>query len=406
MGRITITPHFQDYSINGAASTWAGLGANEAAAKAVVQQVCTNMSDGLRTLTSSDLQVTVYVGVNAYGTADTDTIGSSIPGAATNFPNLSFYNGSVAYSSFRNLYQAYASPNSFQQLAWAGLSSTNPLVGGGGGIVFNGLLGLANGIYSGSAGVTMSYIGFKSGSYPDLSQYGTGTSGVNLYSGIFHEITEYGCTRWGQPASSDSQLYPLDYYTYTAANTRFVTNTARYYSIDSGTTIIANLNTGAGDPFDWSGAQGTDSFTANVTAGAVSRSSAEPGTARDWQTMGLIFPLSSQGASWAGVPVNSVAPQITGNAPVTNTLSVSTVGTWSNSPTFSYQWTRDGSPIATATSSTYQTQAADISHAVSLSLTATGASSFLNSAATASNSITVTASAAPSFGCLALQVHG
>lgn len=68
----------------------------------------------------------------------------------------------------------------------------------------------------------------------------------------------------------------------------------------------------------------------------------------------------SAGVVIDGVPVNLTAPVASGGDPfVGNTLSV-TDGTWTNAPTgFAYQWTRDGSPIGSATASTYLLVTAD-----------------------------------------------
>ena len=56
---------------------------------------------------------------------------------------------------------------------------------------------------------------------------------------------------------------------------------------------------------------------------------------------------------------NSAPPSVTGTATANKTLSCST-GTWSNTVTgFTYQWSRDGTPIAGATSPTYTVQSSD-----------------------------------------------
>lgn len=66
-------------------------------------------------------------------------------------------------------------------------------------------------------------------------------------------------------------------------------------------------------------------------------------------------------------PLNTVAPTISGNAAQGSTLTCST-GTWDSqgngSLTYAYQWTRDGSDISGATSSTYTTQVADVGTAI------------------------------------------
>lgn len=59
------------------------------------------------------------------------------------------------------------------------------------------------------------------------------------------------------------------------------------------------------------------------------------------------------------IPVNTVAPAITGNTSAGSTLTATT-GTWSNAPTsYAYQWRRDGVNITGATANTYVLTAAD-----------------------------------------------
>lgn len=80
------------------------------------------------------------------------------------------------------------------------------------------------------------------------------------------------------------------------------------------------------------------------------------------------------GAGGGGsVPVNTVAPVVTGTAETGQTVSCST-GTWSNTPTnYAYQWKRAGSNISGATSSTYVLQVADEGVAVKCTVTASNA---------------------------------
>jgi hypothetical protein len=68
-------------------------------------------------------------------------------------------------------------------------------------------------------------------------------------------------------------------------------------------------------------------------------------------------------------PVNSVRPAITGTKQVGQTLTCST-GTWSKSPTFTYQWLRNGQPISGATASTRVLQVADQGALMSCRVTA------------------------------------
>ena len=93
-----------------------------------------------------------------------------------------------------------------------------------------------------------------------------------------------------------------------------------------------------------------------------------------------------------GLPVNSVAPAISGSNVVGNTLTAST-GTWSGSPTFTYQWTRGGANISGATGTTYLTVSADIGTMINVVVTATNAGGNATATATAVGPITASAPA-------------
>jgi hypothetical protein len=100
--------------------------------------------------------------------------------------------------------------------------------------------------------------------------------------------------------------------------------------------------------------------------------------------------------SWSGVtdidggnaPVNSVAPALSGTAQEGQTLTCST-GTWSGSPTYTYQWKRDGNNITSATNSTYTLVLADVGQNIKCVVTATN---FVGSATADSNTIVPTSS--------------
>jgi hypothetical protein len=104
----------------------------------------------------------------------------------------------------------------------------------------------------------------------------------------------------------------------------------------------------------------------------------------------------SQIDSWSGAtdidggnaPVNSVAPALSGTAQEGQTLTCST-GTWSGSPTYSYQWKRNGSNIGSATNSTYTLVTADVGQSIKCTVTATN---FVGSANADSNTVTPTSS--------------
>lgn len=80
---------------------------------------------------------------------------------------------------------------------------------------------------------------------------------------------------------------------------------------------------------------------------------------------------ASRGAfAAANVPANSVLPAITGTPTEGQTLTCSS-GTWSNTPSFAYQWLRNGSPIIGATASTRVLAAADVGATMRCTVTAT-----------------------------------
>ena len=84
-------------------------------------------------------------------------------------------------------------------------------------------------------------------------------------------------------------------------------------------------------------------------------------------------------------PTNTVAPSVTGATSIGSTLTVAS-GTWTGSPTFTYQWLRNGSTPIGAGASTYVTVTADGSQSVSCKVTGTNAS---GSADATSNAIAV-----------------
>lgn len=71
-------------------------------------------------------------------------------------------------------------------------------------------------------------------------------------------------------------------------------------------------------------------------------------------------------------PINSVLPAITGTKTAGQTLTCSS-GTWTNSPTYAYQWLRDGLPVLGATAATRVLGAPDVGALMSCTVTATNA---------------------------------
>src|SRR5208283_4985581 len=71
-------------------------------------------------------------------------------------------------------------------------------------------------------------------------------------------------------------------------------------------------------------------------------------------------------------PANTKAPEASGTPAVGETLSCST-GSWNGAPTptYTYQWLREGTPIGGATKPTYSVQGEDRTHTLSCKVTAT-----------------------------------
>ena len=83
------------------------------------------------------------------------------------------------------------------------------------------------------------------------------------------------------------------------------------------------------------------------------------------------------------LPVNSVLPAITGTKTQGQTLTCSS-GTWSKTPSYTYQWRRDGVAIIGATASTRILALADVGALMSYTVkaTKTGVSAVATSANT------------------------
>lgn len=102
------------------------------------------------------------------------------------------------------------------------------------------------------------------------------------------------------------------------------------------------------------------------------------------------------------LPANTAAPVVSGTPTEGQTLSV-TNGTWSGSPTFSYQWKRDGVAIYGAAASTYVLRASDVGFSISAAVTGTNAS---GSRTATSNSVGPVAASAPPVNTAAPAVTG
>jgi len=87
------------------------------------------------------------------------------------------------------------------------------------------------------------------------------------------------------------------------------------------------------------------------------------------------------------IPINTVAPVLSGTNLVGQTLTSST-GSWTGTPpiTFGYQWKRNSTNISSATSSAYVTVQGDLSQSILCLVTATDSQ---GSASASSNSVTI-----------------
>jgi hypothetical protein len=100
----------------------------------------------------------------------------------------------------------------------------------------------------------------------------------------------------------------------------------------------------------------------------------------------IITPITPTGPP---VNTNNDTPQISGNALVGSTLTLSNPGTWTGypAPTLTYQWYRGAVAIPSATNNTYVIQVADSGQSITCHVTGTNAIGF---ATAISNSITPT----------------
>jgi len=107
---------------------------------------------------------------------------------------------------------------------------------------------------------------------------------------------------------------------------------------------------------------------------------------------GWIYNGSAWSQFYPEYPLNTASPTVSGSTTQGQTLT-STTGTWNTNDaflgTYTYQWTRAGSNISGATSSTYSTVLADVGNAIACKVTATNDRG--TTTVTSSNSISVVA---------------
>jgi hypothetical protein len=109
--------------------------------------------------------------------------------------------------------------------------------------------------------------------------------------------------------------------------------------------------------------------------------------------------MMSVGNSYGSLPVNTVAPVVSGTATVGQTLTT-TNGTWTGAPapTFTYQWQRVTTNISGATSSTYVLVAADVGNTIRCVVTATNPLGAVSANSNATAAVAATVPGAPTIG--------
>lgn len=129
---------------------------------------------------------------------------------------------------------------------------------------------------------------------------------------------------------------------------------------------------------------GTNSASYTTVTGDSDRIISCAVTATTTSGSTTVYALGVLISASSAAPVNSVAPVISGSTTIGSVLTATT-GTWTNSPTFAYQWKRGATNVGT-NSSTYTTVSADGGGVMTCVVTATASS--LSASAT-SNSITM-----------------
>ena len=89
-------------------------------------------------------------------------------------------------------------------------------------------------------------------------------------------------------------------------------------------------------------------------------------------------------------PTSQALPTVSPSNPIVGTSENGTTGTWTGSPTYTYQWKRadTGTPISGATSTSYTPVAGDVGHTLSITVTATNAYGSTSATSSATSAVT------------------
>ena len=274
-------------------------------------------------------------------------------------------------------------------------SFTDIQVAGGTVSVANGQTFNAAGAYSQSGGLTQVASGGVLGASPAL------TGGVLRGAGqVNGSITNTSGTV--EPGASPGILSVTGSYSQDSGGTLAVeiggtTAGTEYDQLDvSGTAsldgTLAITTTGGFDPAV------SDTFDVVTSDGTLSGSFASlTGTSVNGKTYQASYTAGPPGKATLGLapppapPGNTTPPSATGAAQVGATLHCDP-GSWTGSPSFAYQWLRDGGAIPGATGQDYVLTADDQGHSISCQVTGTNGG---GSASATSNSIAVPAPSTP-----------
>ena len=268
---------------------------------------------------------------------------------------------------------------------------------------FGSTLSCTTGTWTGTATITYTYQWQRNGSNIALATNNTYTlvqaDVLNVIRCVVTGTNSYGSASANSNSTSD--ILPIapgapTIGTATAISTTSasVTFTApasnggrniQYYTATSNPgNIIGNANP-TGDPIYVNGLSQGTSYTFTVTANNGSYTSS-PSSASNSITTGIL-------------PVNNVAPVLSGTQTFGSTLSCTT-GTWTGSPTitYTYQWQRNGSNIALATSNTYVLVQADVLNVIRCVVTGTNSYGSTSANSNSTSDILPIAPDAPTIG--------
>jgi hypothetical protein len=279
MGTLTITPSF--------GSHWGNAPFDYTS---TVNAVCTMFCNAFTPI--NDCLVTINFD---YGFVD----GSSVSGGGAK--SQYFISSTHTYSTIRTKLQALSNPSSLQTNAYTNFLPSTDVFGGGETMWTPNAWDCAVGFQTITNNFTVGFVGLGSSFARAVDTDGTQTS--SAFATIAHEVSEI--LGRGTNIGLSGIYYPMDIWTYSAANTRAFGVGNYYVSGDGGATSLATLFNNGGNPNNGDSGDSTvtgDAYNAFVQTAAPSRSSSLPLQDYDWKWLNLIgWTLSATGLTWAGL---------------------------------------------------------------------------------------------------------